>query len=131
MPTRSMSSNSDVTIFESTAEVKVDSNSFSAQYGLGGIIFNQITKGGGDKFHGSAYEYFQNTALNAADYSLTANKNTVAFQRYDNYGFSVGGPVLIPHTKVGKKLFFFFDFDNTYSNGRLLGPRSASIAVPC
>ena len=122
-----MSSNSDVTIFEATAEVKVDANAFSAQYGLGGIIFNQITKGGGDKFHGSAYEYFQNSALNAADYSLTDSKNTVAFQRYDNYGFSVGGPVLIPHTSIGKKLFFFFDFDNTYSNG---GSGNTVLSVP-
>jgi hypothetical protein len=122
-----MSSNSDVTIFESTSEVKVDSNSFSAQYGLGGIIFNQVTKSGTDHFHGSAYEYFQNDALNAADYSLTANKNKVAFQRYDNYGFSIGGPVLIPHTNIGKKLFFFFDFDNTYSNG---GSGNTVLSVP-
>ena len=119
-----MSTNSDVTIFEATSEVKVDANAFSAQYGLGGIIFNQITKGGGDKFHGSAYEYFQNTALNAADYSL-AGKNTVAFQRYDNYGFTVGGPVLIPHMK--KDLFFYFAFDNTYSNG---GSGNTVMSVP-
>jgi hypothetical protein len=122
-----MSSNSDVTILEATSEVKVDANAFSAQYGLGGIIFNQITKGGGDKFHGSAYEYFQNDALNAADYSLTANPNKVAFQRFDNYGFSVGGPVLIPHTSIGKKLFFYFAFDNTYSNG---GSGNTVMSVP-
>lgn len=122
-----MSSNSDVTIFEATSEVKVDSNSFSAQYGLGGIIFNQVTKSGSDKFHGSAYEYFQNDALNAADYSLTGGKNTVAFQRYDNYGFSIGGPVWIPHTSLKKKLFFFFDFDNTYSNG---GSGNTVLSVP-
>jgi len=122
-----MSSNSDVTIFESTAEVKVDSNAFSAQYGLGGIIFNQISKGGGDKFHGSAYEYFQNDALNAADFSITDTKNKVAFQRYDNYGFSVGGPVLIPHTNIGKKIFFFFDYDRTYSNG---GSGNTVLSVP-
>ncbi|MFZ0745608.1 MAG: carboxypeptidase-like regulatory domain-containing protein [Terracidiphilus sp.] len=120
-----MSTNSDVTVFESTAEVKVDSNSFSAQYGLGGIIFNQITKGGGDKFHGSAYEYFQNDDLNAADYSLTTTKNGVAFQRYDNYGFSVGGPVLIPHMK--KNVFFYFDYDKTYSNG---GSGNTTLSVP-
>lgn len=120
-----MSTNSDVTIFEATSEVKVDANAFSAQYGLGGIIFNQITKGGGDQFHGSAYEYFQNTALNAADYSLTANPNKVAFQRYDNYGFTVGGPVLIPHMK--KDLFFYFAFDNTYSNG---GSGNTVMSVP-
>jgi hypothetical protein len=109
-----MSTNSDVTVFETTAEVKVDANAFSAQYGLGGIIFNQITKGGTDRFHGSAYEYFQNTALNAADYAF-GQKGKPAFQRFDNYGFSVGGPVPLPYFR--HKLFFYFDYDKTYSNG--------------
>jgi len=124
-----MSSNSDVTIFETTAEVKVDTNSFSAQYGLGGIIFNQVTKGGGDHFHGSAYEYLENDALNAADYAFghvpAAGARRVPFQRYDNYGFSVGGPVLIPHMK--KNVFFFFDWDKTYSNG---GAGNTTLSVP-
>ena len=122
-----MSANADVTIFETTSEVKIDTNSFSAQYGMGGVLFNQITKGGSDKFHGSAYEYLQNDALNAADYSLTGGPNKVAFQRYHNYGFSVGGPVLIPHTNIGKKLFFYFDWDNTYSNG---GSGNTVLSVP-
>jgi len=112
-----MSTNSDVTVFETTAEVKVDANNFSAQYGIGGIIFNQITKGGTSQFHGSAYEYFQNNALNAADYAFGAANSTVPFQRYDNYGVSVGGPVWIPHTNLKDKLFFYFDWDKTYSNG--------------
>jgi hypothetical protein len=120
-----MSTNSDVTIFEATSEVKVDANAFSAQYGLGGIIFNQVSKGGGDHFHGSAYEYFQNNVLNAADYQFTAKKNPVAFQRYDNYGFSIGGPVLLP--KVKGKMFFFFDYDRTYSNG---GSGNTILSVP-
>jgi len=51
-----MSQNSDVTIFETTAEVKVSATAFSAQYGLGDIVYNQITKSGTDKFHGAAYE---------------------------------------------------------------------------
>jgi hypothetical protein len=121
-----MSSNSDVTVFETTAEVKVDTNSFSAQYGLGGIIFNQITKGGGDKFHGSVYEYFQNNALNAANYEFTTKKTKVPFQRFDNYGFSVGGPVLIPHL-LKKNVFFYFDYDKTYSNG---GSGDTILSVP-
>ena len=49
-----MSQNSDVTIFETTAEVKVSATAFSAQYGLGDIVYNQITKSGTDKFHGAA-----------------------------------------------------------------------------
>lgn len=121
-----MSTNADVTVFETTQEVKVDTNTFSAQYGIGGIIFNQITKGGTDHFHGSAYEYLQNNAFNAADYAF-GNKGKVAFQRYDNYGFSVGGPVLIPGTSIGKKLFFYFDWDKTYSNG---GAGNQILTVP-
>ena len=70
------------------------------------------------------YEYFQNDALNAADYAF-GNKGKVAFQRYDNYGFSVGGPVLIPHLK--KNVFFFFDYDKTYSNG---GSGNTILSVP-
>jgi hypothetical protein len=112
-----MSTNSDVTVFETTAEVKVDANNFSAQYGIGGIIFNQITKSGTSQFHGSAYEYFQNDDLNAADYVFQGAKKSVPFQRYDNYGVSVGGPVWIPHTNLKDKVFFYFDWDKTYSNG--------------
>jgi len=121
-----MSTNADVTVFETTSEVKVDTNNFSAQYGIGGIIFNQITKGGTDHFHGSAYEYFQNNDLNAADYAF-GNKGSVPFQRYDNYGFSVSGPVLIPHTHIKDKVFFYFDWDKTYSNG---GSGNQVLTVP-
>ena len=52
-----MSQNSDVTVFETTSEVKIRTNGFSAEYGQGGIIFNQITKGGTSQFHGAGYEY--------------------------------------------------------------------------
>ncbi len=65
-----MSTNSDVTIFETTSEVKISDSGFSAQYGVGNVVYNQITKGGTDRFHGSGYEYFQNDALNAAPYAF-------------------------------------------------------------
>ena len=61
-----MSQNSDVTVFETTAEVKVSASAFSAQYGVGDVVYNQITKSGTDQFHGAGYEFFQNNALNAA-----------------------------------------------------------------
>ena len=120
-----MSTNSDVTIFETTQEVKVDANSFSAQYGIGGIIFNQVTKGGTDHYHGSVYEYFQNNFLNAADYAF-GNASKPAFERYDNYGFSIGGQ-LLPHTRFQHKVFFFFDYDKTYNNG---GSGNQLLTVP-
>ena len=56
------SSNADTYVFETVQEVKVSTSAFSAQYGVGGILFNQISKGGTNRFHGSAYEYNQNEA---------------------------------------------------------------------
>jgi len=95
------SANVDVSIFETVAEVQIKTNSFSAQYGVGGAVFNQISKGGTNRFHGAAYEYFQNDALNARSFF----SSKVANLRYDNFGGSVGGPVL------KNKMFFYFNYD--------------------
>ena len=64
------SQNANPAAFEDVAEVQVSLSSFSAQYGVGGLIMNQITKSGTDKFHGVLYEYFQNRSLNAANYGF-------------------------------------------------------------
>ena len=107
------SANADVMILETIQEVKISGADFSAQYGIGGIMFNQISKGGTDAFHGSAYEYFQNDAMNAANYAFAQRTRSQAVSplRYNNFGFSVGGPVL------KKRLFFFFDYDKTINHG--------------
>ncbi|WP_446743582.1 carboxypeptidase regulatory-like domain-containing protein [Silvibacterium acidisoli] len=103
------SGNADVSIFETVSELQVITSNFSAQYGIGGIVFNQISKGGTNSFHGSAYEYFQNDALNAANYGFGSVIPVVPI-RYNNFGGSIGGPLL------KKKMFFFFDFDKTNNN---------------
>ncbi|MGB6133496.1 MAG: carboxypeptidase-like regulatory domain-containing protein [Acidobacteriaceae bacterium] len=108
-----MSMNANVSVLETVQEVKVDTSTFSAQYSAGGAIFNQISKGGTDRFHGAGYELFQNNALNAAPYSFGQNA-PVPILHYNNYGLSVGGPIL------PKRLFFFFDYDNTVDNGGAL-----------
>jgi hypothetical protein len=107
------SANADVMILESIQEVKISASTFSAQYGVGGIMFNQISKGGTNSFHGSAYEYFQNDALNAATYAFAqkTRKAALAKVRYNDFGFSVGGPIL------KKKLFFFFNYDKIINHG--------------
>ncbi|WP_245632202.1 TonB-dependent receptor [Edaphobacter aggregans] len=107
------SANADVMIQETIQEVKVSASAFSAQYGIGGIMFNQISKGGTDRFHGSAYEYFQNDAMNAANYAFATKtrEEAVSPLRYNNFGFSVGGPI------IKRKLFFFFDYDKVINHG--------------
>lgn len=108
-----MSQNADVSTFENISEVKISASSFSAEYGVGGIIYNQISKGGTNQFHGTAYEYFQNDAMNAASYVFRAHKTreqAVAFLRYNNFGGSIGGPVL------RNRMFFYFNVDWTLNH---------------
>ena len=118
------SANADVNVFETVQEVQISTSAFSAQYGIGGIIFNQITKSGTNQFHGSAYDYFQSDQFNAnGNYNFT-NQTTIPGKtryRYNNFGASVGGPILIPHTGLGKRAFFYFDYDRTINNGTSRG----------
>jgi hypothetical protein len=108
--TLSHSANADVNVFETVAELQVSTSAFSAQYGIGGIIFNQISKGGTNRFHGSAYEYLQNDDFNAAQYGFQS-KPTVPHLRYDNFGGSIGGPIL------KDKAFFYFNYDQIINHG--------------
>src|SRR5437867_981056 len=80
-------------IFDSVAEVKMSNSAFSAAYGGGGIVYNQISKGGSNQFHGMGFEYFKNSALNATPYGF----NGVSFNtplHLNDFGFNFGGPVL-------------------------------------
>jgi hypothetical protein len=107
-----VSNNNDNMTLDSVAEVQINTSSFSAQYGLGGAVFNQISKGGSNTFHGDVYEFWQNNILNASDYF----HHSVPFLRYDEWGGSVGGPI------IKNKLFFFFNRDKIYdNNGSNLG----------
>jgi hypothetical protein len=107
-----VSGNVDNSVFESISEVQVTTSSFSAQYGIGGAVFNQISKSGSNTFHGSAYEYWQNDVLNASNFFLGRNGTPVKPSiRYNEWGGSVGGPI------IKNKLFFFFVRDKITNNG--------------
>ncbi|MHB1023518.1 MAG: outer membrane beta-barrel protein [Acidobacteriaceae bacterium] len=108
--TLSHSQNSDVSTLETVAELQVITSAFSAQYGVGGAIFNQISKGGTNKFHGSAYDYFENDKLNSAQYGF-GHKVPVPYLRYNEFGGSIGGPIL------KKKMFFYFNYDRVVNHG--------------
>jgi hypothetical protein len=107
-------------IFEALAEVKVTDSLFSAQYGIGGMLFNQISKGGSNQFHGTVYDYMRNNDLNAASYAF--GKGVVSPLHYNDFGFNVGGPV------IRNRVYFFFDYDLSINHG---APASQSfITVP-
>ena len=77
---------------ESVQEFRVVNNSFGAEYGraLGGIV-NIVTKSGTNDLHGSIYEYFQNSALNAR--SLLQPAPLPHEYRQNQFGASLGGPI--------------------------------------
>jgi hypothetical protein len=80
-------------------EVAVKSSNFSAEYGRNsGASVNVVTRSGGDQFHGSAFEYIRNDALDARDPTPGAVKGPL---RFNDFGWDFGGPI-----KRGK-LFFF------------------------
>src|SRR6266478_8813409 len=105
-----VSGNVDNSVFESISEVQVTTSSFSAQYGIGGAVFNQISKSGSNTFHGSAFEYWQNDVLNARPYFSPAGAVKPSL-RYNEWGGSVGGPI------IKNKLFFFFVRDKITNSG--------------
>ncbi len=90
-------------------EFAVQTSNYAAEYGqAGGGFFNVTMKSGTNRFHGSAYDYWANEALNASQPYV----NTKSRQRRNNYGFTLGGPVWIPKVYDGHdKTFFFFNFE--------------------
>ena len=117
---------------ESIQEMKVITTTYSAQYGhtSGGFI-EYTSKSGTNSMHGTAYEYFANDALNARGF-FDADCNTATGQctsrkktpvRNNAFGFTLGGPVVIPKVYNGKnKTFFFTNIDWTrYRSGVLPG----------
>src|ERR1035438_10502171 len=97
-------------IVDSVEEFTVITNSLAAEYGrTGGGTINMATRGGTNTLHGSVYEFFQNSALNANSWSN--NRNGARRNPYQNnwFGATLGGPVWIPKVNDGRnKTFFFF-----------------------
>jgi hypothetical protein len=79
---------------------------------LGGV-FNFTTKSGTNELHGSAYEYFTNEALDAyRPFSATGTPRARPISRKHDYGFTVGGPVVLPKLYNGRnRTFFFFNLE--------------------
>lgn len=100
--------------FDTLQEVQMITNAGSAQYENGGVLYNQISKGGTSHFHGDLFEYFQNNDLNAAPYGF-GEPTSVPIQRANYYGGSFGGPV--PWKPFTKKLFFYFNYNRTQNYG--------------
>jgi hypothetical protein len=92
---------------EGIAAVQVTAFNNSAEFSqVGDVTFT--TKSGTNNYHGSVFEYLQNQALDADPYGFQGK----APKKFNTFGFSLGGPVVIPHLFNGhNKTFFFADYE--------------------
>jgi Carboxypeptidase regulatory-like domain/TonB-dependent Receptor Plug Domain len=114
---------------DSLAEFKVQTSTYSAEYGgaPGGQI-NMITKSGTNRYHGTLWEFNRNDQLTQS-YDAIANKSVTSPRLNRNqFGANFGGPVWIPKIYKGTdKTFFFFNWESGYA---AQGASSAFRTVP-
>ena len=103
---------------DSIQDMKVLTSNFDAEYGnfSGGQVL-VTTKSGGNKLHGSAFEFARNTALDAKNYFATSR---ASYER-NQYGGTLGGPIR------KDKAYFFLDYQGT---GMTQGQETGNITVP-
>jgi len=117
-----------------TSEFKIDNSTFSAEYGRSdGSIVNVSTRSGTDKFHGDAFDYFRNDALDARNYfnrnfnpstglPLVGLPGEKAPLIRNNFGGDVGGPIWKNHT------FFFVSYEGLRQHQGIL--QNSTVLTP-
>ena len=114
-------------LVEGMQEMKVQNNSFSAEFGNnGGTVVNMVMKSGTDAFHGSGWYFLQRAQLNARDFFNpefsfgSTVPNPKPDSKRDQGGFSLGGPI------IKNRTFFFVDFEKVRSSSA----QSGVVTVP-
>jgi hypothetical protein len=108
-------------------EFSVQTSNYSAEYGqnAGGVV-NIITKSGTNGVHGDLFEFVRNAEFNARNF-FAAKRDQL---KRNQYGGTIGGPVLIPKVYNGKdRTFFFFGYQRTPIRN-LQGAQSAFVPTP-
>ena len=97
---------------DTVAEFRVLTSNYSAEFGRnGGGIVTMVTKSGTNSLHGSAYDYIRNNSFNANSFFNNANGLQRDILKRNQFGATLGGPIVLPKVFNGKdKLFFFFGY---------------------
>src|SRR5215470_17344244 len=101
---------------DNISEFKLLTSNFQAEYGRsGGGAIQIVTKSGSSQFHGTGYYFHRHEQFNANSFLNNAvprvngiQPNQRNFYRYNQQGYNIGGPVLLPKKALKDKLFFFF-----------------------
>jgi hypothetical protein len=94
-------------------EFRATTSTYSAEYGRApGGQFSFTTRSGTNDWHGSAFDYFRNEALDANNWFNNAEGVPKDKERQNDFGGTLGGPIRIPHLYNGKdRTFFFFSYE--------------------
>lgn len=98
--------------FDMVQEFRVERTTFSAQYGLGQGALTYNMKSGGNKYHGNLFEINRNSFFdsvgffNGPNFNSSNVKDAAPVDHENNYGFSVDGPIRIPHLYDGRDKTF-------------------------
>jgi hypothetical protein len=92
-------------------EFKVQTGVYPAEFGHGATQINVLTKSGGNAFHGSLFEFVRNNDFDATPFSFTANHAPISPFKWNDYGFELDGPIVIPKLFNGRNKLFFMAND--------------------
>ncbi len=102
-------------------EFRIETSTYAPEFGrtVGGQI-SIVTRSGTNQFHGTAFDYFRNTVLDAKDWFASAHQLPKAGEEQNDFGGVVGGPVIKDRT------FFFFSYEGV----RVTQPQTVFTTVP-
>jgi hypothetical protein len=93
-------------------EFKVQTGVYPAEFGHNATQINVLTKSGGNQYHGALVEFLRNDVLDAKPYSFTNRPQDKNPFKWNQFGFELDGPVIIPKVFHGKdKLFFLANYE--------------------
>ncbi|HTR38742.1 MAG TPA: TonB-dependent receptor [Bryobacteraceae bacterium] len=100
---------------DAVQEIAYQTSNYAPEYGqAGSAVINMTMKSGTNQYHGTGFDYFVNEDLNAADpFTIDAAGHKYRpINRRNDFGGTLGGPVIIPKLYNGKnKTFFFFAYE--------------------
>src|SRR6202051_3147019 len=92
-------------------EFKVQTGVYPAEFGHEATQINVLTKSGGNTYHGALFEFVRNNDFDAAPFSFTANHAPASPFKWNDFGFEIDGPVVIPKLFNGRNKLFFMAND--------------------
>jgi hypothetical protein len=110
-------------------EFRATTSTYSAEYGrTPGGQFSFTTRSGTSEIHGTAYDYLRNDAMDASNWFNDYLGKPKGEERQNDFGGTIGGPIVLPHLYNGRQRTFFF---GSYEGLRLDSPQPATkIEVP-